>query len=166
MTNSTLTTANPDISTAVVGIDLGLHMGYAVVRSGTLIDSGVTCLGTKVSGPALVVLHDCLVHLVHDYSPTFVAYEQIFQHHKSATAARAFGAYEGILLLLCEQLAVKSVGYKVHDIKRYWTNKATATKDDMVDECLRRFKTLPEEDEADAIAVAHLCYSCEISGEL
>ena len=147
---------------SVLSIDLGLHMGYAIVTDGILTRSGMHTLGKRVDGHALVRMHDFILCLLADYSPQLIAYEQVFQHHKSKQTAKVFGMYECIILLLGEQLLIRCIGYKVHDIKRYWTDKATADKSDMVKECYNRFKFYPDENEADAIAVGFLAFACEL----
>jgi len=139
-----------------VGIDLGLHLGYAVLHDCQLIESGTHVLGKRADDSAICNLRDFLEKLLASYYPVKLGFEDVKQQHRSKAAAKAFGAYWAILALVCYDLGVESFGFGVHAIKKFASGKGNAIKDDMIDFVKNNYDLIVESDEADAICISLL----------
>ena len=139
------------------GIDLGANTGFAVLdKDGSRQASLTWRLGVR-SGSSLLTFHDNLDFALINHGITMVGYEQIRQAHKSRVAACAYGAYEGILMLVCARLKLPLYGFFPYEIKRAATGFVEADKEDMEAMVFRRWGYLVDtHDEADAIFVAEL----------
>lgn len=82
---------------------------------------------------------------------THVGYE-FSRAHKGSDAAHMHGAFVLAIQEVCLELGVTFEGVPVGTLKKFWTNKGNASKDDMVAEARRRGYEPDSDNEADAIA--------------
>lgn len=143
-----------------IGLDLGLHLGYTIFDDTKYVYSDANTLGKKVSKESIVRLRDILESTISAYFPCIVGYEEIKQYHKSKNAARAFGMYEGILLLVCADLNIDVYGFGVAEIKKMACGKGNADKEEVLFACNSELHLYPKSyDEADSMWVAYLLKS-------
>ena len=138
------------------GIDLGLHLGYAVTHDCLVDTSGTYTLSKRVDDSAVTNLRDFFESLFSSYYPIIIGFEDVKQQHRSKAAARAFGAYWAILALVCNDLGLNYCGYGVQSIKMFAAGRGNADKYDMVNFVYELYGFVADEDEADAICISLL----------
>lgn len=150
----------------ILGIDLGLTTGWAVLSSDNISDtqykirqvvkSGSICLGKQVDGESLCELIHLIDDLIMTYLPSFVVYEGVKQFHKSRAAARAFGCYEGVLLPLCFHYDIKVIEVGVSEVKKAITGNGRSDKLAVENAVYKKYDVVVDDNnESDAIAIAH-----------
>jgi len=87
--------------------------------------------------------------------PDLIVYERV-ENHSATYAAHDYGAWKAAIQSLGEKLGVKYHGYTVQEIKKYWTGKGNATKQQMIDEARKRKLNPKDDNAADALAILHL----------
>jgi len=80
-------------------------------------------------------------------------YFEAVRRHIGVDAAHAYGGYLGHLTALCEEMSIPYSGVPVGTIKKSFTGKGNAGKDEMIAECRRRGFEPADDNEADAIAI-------------
>ena len=71
-------------------------------------------------------------------------------------AAHVYGGFMGHLTAFCEEYKIPYDGVPVGTIKKFWTGKGNASKDEMLEEAVRRGWSPVDDNEADAIAILTL----------
>jgi len=96
---------------------------------------------------------------LHQY-PTvdLIVYEAV-ENHTSTYAAHAYGGWIAVLQKFGEANEIKYTGVPVQTIKKFWTGKGSAKKDDMIHEARVRGYNPADDNAADALAILH--YSME-----
>jgi len=87
-----------------------------------------------------------------------VYFEEV-RRHIGADAARVYGALFGVVTGLCEEFAIPYEGIPVGTIKRAWTGKGNASKELMIEQARSRGYPVTDDNEADAIALAHYAHT-------
>ena len=147
----------------ILGIDPGSRFtGYGIIDvrgdRATAVHFGVIKAGTVVFPERLGIIFRGIRDLVIEYRPTEVAVENVFVS-KNASSALKLGQARGaaICAAICEELAVAE--YSPRSVKQAIVGKGSADKvqvQHMV--CvLLQLRDTPQEDAADALAVA-LCH--------
>lgn len=80
-------------------------------------------------------------------------YFEAVRRHIGVDAAHAYGGYLGHLTALCEEMSIPYSGVPVGTIKKSFTGKGNASKEEMIAECRRRGFEPADDNEADAIAI-------------
>lgn len=149
----------------ILGIDPGLGItGYAVLESGArpiVLEAGILRGEKKLPLPERVrVLHEGLTEIVRQFTPLFMAVEQLYAHYAHPRTAILMGHARGVILLTAALHDVAVVSYGATRIKKTITGSGRAGKD-QVQRTIQRelgLRDLPEPpDVADALAVA-LCH--------
>ena len=148
----------------IAGIDLGCNTGFAVIdATGRRVFSVTWHLG-KRGGRSLLQLEQYFYIHFAQYCVEIVGYEAVKQPHKSRPAAAAYGAFEGLLQKICEELNLPLIQIGVQEVKRL-CSVPRPEKDDMEALVLKKFGHLTEDDnEADALLVAE-CVRIRIVGQ-
>lgn len=150
---------------SIIGIDLGLTTGFAVLEySEGEFDKvpewgKIICKLSKFDsyGMRALIFERELQRLIEKVllnGRTLVAYESV-RAHKGVDAAHVYGSLVSVLQKVCLNLEVNFVGIPVGTAKRVFTGKGNASK-----ELVQRFAleltgaSSISEDEADAVAVA------------
>jgi len=81
-----------------------------------------------------------------------VAFEEV-RRHAGTDAAHVYGGLMATLTAWCEARGVPYQGIPVGTIKKHWTGKGNASKDDMTDAAKRRGLSPIDDNEADALAI-------------
>lgn len=84
-----------------------------------------------------------------------IAYEAV-ENHTSTYAAHAYGGWIAILQAHCEERNIPYTGYGVSEIKKFWTGKGNAKKDDMIRVAREKGYNPKDDNAADAIAILYL----------
>ena len=147
----------------ILGIDPGsVNTGYGVVlqegQKITHIAHGCIRLKGKTIPQRLHHLHDTLSALVHEHQPDEAAIEQVFVHINAQSALK-LGQARGVAMVAMARYAIPISEYSAKAVKQTTTGYGAAAKSQiqfMIRSQLR-LKTQPQEDAADALAVA-ICH--------
>ena len=148
-----------------LAIDLGTTFGWALHANG-IITSGsynvsryMGCQSKPADhiGEPYVRMVVWLHNAVRLYKPEEVCYEAVYRWN-SSSAARAYGAYRGILLIEAAKAGIPAYGYSPTAIKKSFTGKGNCKKDVMLAEAVRRYpnEEIEDDNEADALAILDL----------
>jgi crossover junction endodeoxyribonuclease RuvC len=145
----------------VLGIDPGSRRtGWGVVRlEGTRLHylaAGTIAVPTKlVLAKRLRLIHEGLEQVIVEHAPETVAIEEIF-FAKFPNAALKLGHARGVALLVAAQAELEVHEYPPAIVKRTVVGRGAADKTQIgrLVTALLGLKTPPEEDAADALAVA------------
>lgn len=85
----------------------------------------------------------------------FVVYEAIYRH-RGARDAHAFGGYKAILQMLCYKYEKQLIEVSPAEIKKHITGKGNAKKEEVIKAVEALGYSGVTDNEADAIAMAHL----------
>jgi len=149
----------------VVGIDPGTNRtGYGVLRRDgsrlTRIDSGTIVLPPKTPlETRLTRLHEELERVLVANGPDTAAVEDLF-FAKNAMSALKLGHARGVVLLALAQRGLAVSSYAPALVKRSVVGNGRASKAQMqqVVRAILGLREVPEEDEADALAIA-ICHA-------
>jgi len=145
----------------ILGIDPGSRRtGWGVVQlEGTRlcqIDAGTIAVPEKLPlAKRLRMIHEGLEQVIRDHQPEAVAVEEIF-FAKYPNAALKLGQARGVALLVAAQSELEIHEYPPAIVKRTVVGRGAADKVQVTRliTALLGLKTAPEEDAADALAVA------------
>ncbi|MDH3655294.1 MAG: crossover junction endodeoxyribonuclease RuvC [Myxococcales bacterium] len=145
----------------ILGIDPGSRRtGWGVVQlEGTKlrqIGAGTIKVAEKLPlAKRLHLIHQGLEQVVHEYGPEAVAVEEIF-FARYPNAALKLGHARGVALLVASQCELEVHEYPPAIVKRTVVGRGAADKTQVTRliTALLGLKTPPEEDAADALAVA------------
>jgi crossover junction endodeoxyribonuclease RuvC len=145
----------------ILGIDPGSRRtGWGVVQlEGTRlvhVGAGTIAVPEKLAlEKRLLLIHESLERVIAEHAPHAVAVEEIF-FAKYANAALKLGHARGIALLVAAQSALEVHEYPPAIVKRTVVGRGAADKAQVTGliTALLGLKTPPEEDAADALAVA------------
>lgn len=76
--------------------------------------------------------------------------------HKGVDAAHVYGGMLATLSAWCEDQQVPYEGVPVGTIKKFWTGKGNASKEDMIAKAVQLGYSPADDNEADALALLHL----------
>jgi Holliday junction resolvasome RuvABC endonuclease subunit len=106
-----------------------------------------------------------LVELLKSVDVDVIFYEEV-RRHVGADAARVYGALFGVVTALAEEHMIPYEGIPVGTIKKAWTGKGNASKGVMLAECALRGYRVKDDNECDAIALAHFAHARDGAGVL
>lgn len=151
-------------SARILAIDLGTTTGWAMAENGSISSgeqdfhryAGSKSRPAEHVGQPFVSFHDWLLGVVSERRPEAICYEEVYRWN-GAAAARAFGAYRGMMLYAAAKAGIPCVPYSPSEIKRFMTNNGNASKEMVIAAVKRRFPSLaPDEidnNRADALAI-------------
>lgn len=142
---------------AVLALDLGTKTGFAIFTNGSIM-SGTQDFAPKRyegSGMRYVRFATMLAELHAAETISYIVFEEV-RRHKGVDAAHVYGGFMSHLQAWCEQRAVALEALPVGQIKKFWTGKGNASKEDMIGEARRRGFDVADDNEADALAMLHL----------
>jgi Holliday junction resolvasome RuvABC endonuclease subunit len=153
------------VSKSILCLDLGTTTGWALLTCARgqepHVVSGVWSFRPgRFDGAGLrfVRFRSQLLELLKTVVIDVVYFEEV-RRHVSADSARVYGALFGVVTSLCEEWSIPYEGVPVGTIKRYWTGKGNAPKDQMVAQCEARGYAPQDHNEADAIALAYYAHA-------
>ena len=147
----------------ILGVDPGSRRtGYAVVRKeGSQVSAvtyGTIALGKSGLESRLLVLYQQLSAVVEEHRPQYMAVEGIF-HAKHAGSALKLGHARGVILLVAALNNLELHEFAPRAVKQAVTSSGKASKEQVqrMVKTLLRLSEQPQEDAADALAVAMCC---------
>ncbi|MBI5805713.1 crossover junction endodeoxyribonuclease RuvC [candidate division TA06 bacterium] len=148
----------------ILGIDPGSHKtGYGLIECGGS-QSKVIALGCLKARPGaslsarLLTIHQGLSGIIQKYRPQEAAVEATF-YGKNVHSALVMGHARGVCLLAVEQSGCRLFEYSPLEVKKAVVGQGRAGKGQVgfMVRALLGLKVNPQEDEADALAVA-MCH--------
>jgi Holliday junction resolvasome RuvABC endonuclease subunit len=142
----------------LLALDLGTTTGYAIkdIKSSTILSGSWSFKGSRFEGGGMRFMR--FRHRLHETQKagplTAVYYEEV-RRHAGTDAAHVYGGLLAILSEFCEDKCVPYRGVGVGTIKRSWTGKGNASKDDMIRVAVEHGYSPIDDNEADAIALLH-----------
>lgn len=141
----------------VLALDLGTKTGFAALVHGAIVSGTQDFKTSRYESTAMrfVRFLNFLEELHRQDPVTHVIYEEV-RRHKGVDAAHAYGGFMAHLLTFCEQRNIAVEALSVGDIKRHWTGKGNASKEDMIAAAERYGYAVKDDNEADALAMLHM----------
>lgn len=142
----------------VLALDLATTLGYAIERADGRVESGVEKFAPKKregEGMRWVRFRHWLGEIKRQHEPAEIVYEHVVGHGPGAQAGHIYGGFLAHLQAFCEHHQIPYRGLHVATVKKHWTGKGNAKKDDMIAEARKRGFNPKDHNEADAIAVLH-----------
>lgn len=153
----------PETNIVILALDLGTKTGYAIRDR-----DGRTIHGTEVftprkswtPGQRWQRFRSWLSDTIVKHQVNRIAYEDV-RRHIGTDAAHAYGAFLAFVEVLADShnLTLQPVG--VGTVKKHWTGKGNAKKDEMIAEAKRRGFRPDGDNSADALAILDWAVSKE-----
>lgn len=143
------------INIGILALDLGACTGWAVRNRGGHVQHGTQDFRPKASwsaGQKWSRFRAWLSGLIAQNQITHIAYEDV-RRHLGVDAAHAYGGYLAMLEMLADQHNVTLSPVGVGVIKKHFTGKGNAKKDEMITEAKRRGFHPDTDNAADALAI-------------
>lgn len=137
--------------------DLGTTCGYAIGDRDILLSGDWELKPTRFESWAmrLIFFRRHLEELHKTHPIEHVAYEEV-RAHAGVDAAHCYGALMGVLQVFCLEKGIPYETVPVGTLKKFWTGKGNASKEQMIEACFERTGQTPgSHNEADAIAGWH-----------
>jgi Holliday junction resolvasome RuvABC endonuclease subunit len=149
----------------ILALDLATTTGWAMTAAG-IVTSGSQCFArlpaTKTRpaehmGEPFAQFHRWLAEKIRTDKPEAIAYEEVMRF-PYALQAHSFGGLRGHMLALAAGHGIPCFAYAVTHVKKFWTGKGNADKDDMVAATLLKLPWVDptDDNECDALAILHL----------
>lgn len=148
----------------ILALDLATVTGWCQLASGVITSGSQTFArhpGNRTRGPDHIgashaMFDNWLKDRLRQPRPQVVVYEDA-GFFKSGAAVQMCVGLRGIMLAQCAKLDIPLVGYSPSSIKKFWTGRGNADKDDMVAATRSRMPLidLVDDNESDAIAMLH-----------
>lgn len=140
----------------ILALDLATHLGWAHNYDGKIKYGTEDFTNKPWDGCGMRFLKFRV--FLEKQAPDIVVYENVMSHGAGGIHAQhLYGSWMGILQEHCELYDIPYDGYPVGTIKEFWTGKGNASKTQMIHEARKRGFNPKTDDEADALAVLHLC---------
>ena len=162
---SPLTIHTPTRQRAILALDLGSTLGWAVQLSDGTITSGTATFRPgrfEGGGMGWLRFRRWLDEMATIAGPLgSVVFEEV-RRHAGTTAAHVYGGFLGHLTAWCEERSVPYQGVAVGTIKVFATGKGNASKDAVIAAMRARGFSPADDNEADALAI--LLWAIEARG--
>lgn len=142
----------------ICALDLATTTGYASVSHGIVMSGTFKCRQSSKEPWGLCFLRfkRWLREWLIQEKPDKLYYEEVMRFSSSA-AAKAYCGLRALTLMECEAHGVEVIGAAVGTIKKSFTGKGNATKQDMIDAaCVKYGNHITDDNEADALAILSL----------
>lgn len=156
------------MSDNVLGLDLGLDMGWAVgTKDMDLCESGMHKLRNEKEGQKESSIYTFLEKTLEQFDFKQLAYEKVTFVAKGngIYTLYAFGSYMGIIEYFCYQKSIRTYAYTVQDIKKHMGASGKGKAGMMSAIALLGMKA-SNHNQADAIATWHLHCTTQKSNRL
>lgn len=138
-----------------LALDLGTNCGFALEHPVEGVQSGTWCFQTRRhedAGMRFVRFRETLDTMRKNNGVTKIYFEEV-RRHAGTTAAHIYGGFMAVLKMWCVANGVSYESVPVGEIKKSFTGKGNAKKDEMIAEAKRRGFSPGDDNEADAIAI-------------
>jgi Holliday junction resolvasome RuvABC endonuclease subunit len=140
---------------STLALDLGTNCGFALLHPTGITVSGTWQLKSKRMeslGMRYVRFREHLNSMKTNNGVGQVYFEEV-RRHMGVDAAHMYGGYMSHLQAWCDEHEIPWQGVPVGEIKKFWTGRGNASKDEMIAEARRRGYDPVDDNEADAIAI-------------
>lgn len=141
---------------AVLALDLGTMLGWAIRLDGGAIESGTMSFRpSRYDGGGMRYLRfrGWLDIVARDAAGISAVYFEEVRRHAGTDAAHIYGGFLASLTAWCEQNRIPYEGVPVGTIKRHVSGKGNADKAAVIDAVRNRGFNPADDNEADAIAI-------------
>lgn len=141
---------------AVLALDLGTMLGWAIRLDGGAIESGTMSFRpSRYDGGGMRYLRfrGWLDIVARDAAGLSAVYFEEVRRHAGTDAAHIYGGFLASLTAWCEQNRIPYEGVPVGTIKRHVSGKGNADKAAVIDAVRNRGFNPADDNEADAIAI-------------
>jgi Holliday junction resolvasome RuvABC endonuclease subunit len=151
----------------VLCLDLGTTTGWALLTCSpagfNLISGSWDFRPGRFDGAGIryVRFRRQLIELITSVQVDAVFFEEV-RRHVGADAARVYGALFGVVTGVCEEHCIGYEGIPVGTIKKSWTGVGNASKDLMMKQATARGYRVEDDNECDAIALAHYVHDRDV----
>lgn len=142
----------------ILALDLGTTTGFALKPADGVVISGTWSFKParfEGGGMRYVRFREQLGRMRANSTLGRVYFEEV-RRHLGVDAAHAYGGFLAHLTAWCEENAIPYAGVPVGTIKKAFTGKGNASKDEMIAEAVRRGYSPADDNEADAIAILEM----------
>jgi hypothetical protein len=146
----------PSLSDAILSLDLGTTIGWAIQLSGYSLQSGsVSFRPSRYDGGGMRYLRfrRWLDGFAADVGGISAVYFEEVRRHAGTDAAHVFGGFLATLSTWCEQNSVPYQGVPVGTIKHFICGRGNADKLAVIEAVRARGYRPTDDNEADAIAI-------------
>ena len=150
----------------ILALDFGTQMGFAiyaskVVTSGTIgfhRKKGRKTIPDDHLGHSYNMFKEWLLDVILDTCPEIIAFEEV-RRFKGNLAAKAFGAWRGIMLQQAASRDIEVMPFEVGTIKKHATGNGRASKELMIAAAKKYFpdQDIEDDNQADALHILRLC---------
>lgn len=141
----------------VLALDLATNTGWAIrLRDGT-IKSGhynIRATGGASKAQRWVNFRLFLSDMIAENDVHIIAFEDV-KRHVSTLSAHTYGGLIAITEMTAQTRNIPVNGLGVGTIKKHWTGKGNAKKEDMIATARAKGFDVSSDDEADALAILH-----------
>jgi len=145
----------------VIGIDPATACGWAILKDGIPIASGVWDLKPKRhegGGMRYLRCRKLFTELIESVDATAMAYEEV-RRHQGTDAAHIYGGIVGQIAAVCEDKQLPFTAIPVGTVKKRATGKGNASKEKMIAAANEVFNmNVIDDNEADAIWIGVVLY--------
>lgn len=145
--------------TTILALDLGTSTGWAIKCSSGIKSGSISFKSKNHEGAGIRYLKFKKWLTEMKQSGIDEVYFEQVRRHVSTDSAHVFGGFMAVLMSWCEHHEIPYSGVPVGTIKKSWTGKGNAGKDEMIEAAKRRGFNPVNDNEADALAL--LDYVCE-----
>ncbi|WP_249417478.1 crossover junction endodeoxyribonuclease RuvC [Pusillimonas minor] len=145
----------PESNIVILALDLGTKTGYAIRNRDGKTIHGTEAFTPRKSwtpGQRWQRFRSWLSTAIVQHQVNHIAYEDV-KRHVGTDAAHVYGAFLALVEMLADShsLTLQPVG--VGTVKKHWTGKGNAKKEDMIAEAKRRGFRPDGDNSADALAI-------------
>lgn len=147
--------AKPEINVTILALDLGTKCGYALRNRDGQIIHGTEAFTPRKSwtpGQRWQRFRSWLSEIVVTHKVNAIVYEDV-RRHIGTDAAHAYGAFLALMELAADSHRITLAPVGVGVIKKHWTGRGNAKKDEMLAEAKRRGFRPETDNDADALAI-------------
>ena len=138
--------------TSILALDLGTSTGWAMKCESGIRSGSVNFATKRNEGGGMRYLRFKRWLDSINTGITEIHFEEV-RRHAGTQAAHVYGGLMGTLTAWCEENKIPYASVPVGTIKKSWTGKGNAGKDEMIEAAKRRGFNPVTDDEADAIAL-------------
>ena len=127
------------INIAILALDLGTKTGWALRNRSGSIRCGTQSFTPKASwseGQKWARYRAWLADTIREQQVHAVVFEQVIRHEVQGRplwdAAHAYGAFEAITHMVCDQFNITAQGVNLTTVKKHFTGNGRAKKGDMI----------------------------------
>jgi Holliday junction resolvasome RuvABC endonuclease subunit len=145
-----------------LALDLATTTGYALLRADERIESGAVKFAPKAKdtpGARWIKFTTWLGEMVAAHpNIALVVYEDVvfIGGPGGAYACQVYGGFVALMQMFFDRRGIPYIGHGVPEVKKKWTGRGDAKKDEMIARCKELGFNPTDDNEADAIALLHV----------